>query len=66
MQITRMSLLTRKKVTMNLPITKSQYAAWDAGAPAQNAFPNLDANQRELIMTGILPDEWDKYLPDEA
>lgn len=65
MKITRMSPFTRKKVTIDLPITESQYSAWEGGALAQNAFPNLDADQREFIMTGITPDEWDKHLPDE-
>ena len=66
MKITRMSPFTRKKVTVDLPITESQYAAWEGGALAQNAFPNLDADQREFIMTGITPDEWDKHLPGKG
>ena len=35
MKITRMSPFTRKKVTIDLPITESQYSAWEGGALAQ-------------------------------
>ena len=33
--------------------------AWANGALVQNAFPNLDADDREFIVSGITPEEWD-------
>lgn len=34
----------------------------------QNAFPNLSADHREFLMTGISPADWDTYIvrDDEA
>lgn len=34
------------------------YRNWQNGELIQNAFPNLSANERELIKTGICPDCW--------
>lgn len=31
----------------------------------QDAFPELDNNQREFIKTGITPEEWDKFIGND-
>jgi len=38
---------------------KVAYAKWNAGALIQDAFPMLDAGEREFLMTGITPDQFD-------
>jgi len=57
------------KVRMMLPITvdelKQGYQAHDRGVLIQDAFPRLDADQREFLMTGITPDEWDRIFGDD-
>jgi len=58
MKITRTSRLTGNTSVMDLPITREQLAAWIDGELIQNAMPHLDADQREFVMTGITPDEW--------
>jgi outer membrane biogenesis lipoprotein LolB len=58
MRITRTSRLTGKTSVMDLPITREQLAAWVDGELIQNAMPHLNADQREFVMTGITPDEW--------
>jgi len=51
---------------MDLPITAEQYDAYAFGNIAiQNAFPQLNADQREFIMTGITPEQWAETFPDE-
>lgn len=35
------------------------------GAHAQNAFPDLDKDKRELIISGVCNDCWNKMWPDE-
>jgi hypothetical protein len=35
----------------------------EQGALIQHAFPNLNAEQREQIMTGIHPECWKKMFP---
>lgn len=48
---------------MALPITEETYNVgmnkWAAGELIQKAFPMLNADQREFVKTGILPETWD-------
>lgn len=66
MIVTKKSMYSGKFNTMDLPITEEQIARWQSGTLIQNAFPNLNADQREFLMTGILPEEWDVMFPDEG
>lgn len=58
MRIIRTSRLTGNTSVMDLPITREQLAAWVDGELIQNAMPQLNADQREFVLTGITPDEW--------
>lgn len=60
MKITRTSRLTGNTSAMELPITKEQLAAWVDGELIQNAMPQLNADQREFVLTGITPAEWNE------
>jgi hypothetical protein len=59
MKVTRTSPFSGKENTKELPITEQQLSAWEGGMLAQDAFPNLSADDREFIMTGITSEEWD-------
>jgi len=37
---------------------------WESGMLCQQAFSFLNADEREFVMTGILPEEWDEAFPD--
>jgi len=43
----------------------NRYEMWQNGTLIQNAFPMLNADEREFIMTGITPQEWDETFGDE-
>lgn len=58
MKITRVSILSGKSTTMDLPVTEEQLSRHEQGEFIQKAFPHLSADQREFIKTGITPDEW--------
>lgn len=60
MKITRTSMFTGVTRTMDFPITPEQWTDFQNGALIQNAFPNLTANEREFIMTGVTAEEWDE------
>ena len=60
MKITNTSGLTGIKHTCEINCTTKQLNKWQAGELIQNAFPNLSADDREFLMTGITPEEWDK------
>ena len=56
--------------TMELPITVSEYDRgmnlWEDGALIQNAFPTLNAEQREFVKTGITPEMWIKIFGEDT
>jgi hypothetical protein len=62
MQITRTSRLTGKTSVMDLNITQAQLDAWVDGELVQNALPQLSAEEREFLMTGITAAEWDSVF----
>ena len=59
MQITRRNPFTGEHHTMDIAVTEQQLQAWKGGQLIQNAMPNLTDDEREFIMTGILPAQWD-------
>lgn len=62
MKITRTKPFTNESITLDLPVTEEQYSRWMNGELAQNAFPHLNADDREFIISGIPPGEWDSFL----
>ena len=59
MLITRTSSLSGNTNSMEIEVTQEQLSSWESGTLIQNAMPNLSADEREFIMTGITPAEWD-------
>ena len=59
MKITRTSPLTGQTNTLDLPIDRRSLRRWLNGEPVQHCFPDLDAAQREFIMTGYMPGEYE-------
>ncbi len=62
MIITRTSTLSGHISSMDIDVTLEQVASWEQGELVQNAMPNLSADEREFIMTGITPTEWDEMF----
>lgn len=63
MTITKVSTVSGKSNTMELDITQKQLDRWAAGEHIQNVMPNLSADEREFLMTGITASEWDTLFP---
>ena len=59
MLITRTSSLSGNTNSMEIEVTQEQLSSWENGTLIQNAMPNLSADEREFIMTGITSEEWD-------
>lgn len=51
--------------TRDIPCTPEQVAAWTFGALIQDAMPNVSAEDREFLMTGYTPEDWDAMFSDE-
>ena len=45
-------------------VADADYEVWQAGALIQDAFPYLDADERELLISGICPTCWNKTFGD--
>lgn len=60
MQITRKSPFSGKINTREIAVTEEQLLRWERGELIQNVMPNLSADDREFIMTGITPEEWEE------
>lgn len=66
MLITKTSPLTGKTNTMDIPVTEEQLASWEVGGKLiQNAMPDLTAEQREFILTGYTPEDWEAMFGNE-
>lgn len=54
-----------EEVQMDLPVTKQQIEDWQNGEYIQLAFPQLNADQREFLISGMLPGEWNGLFGEE-
>ena len=59
MLIIRTSPFSGNTNSMEIEVTQEQLSSWENGTLIQNAMPNLSADEREFIKTGITPAEWD-------
>jgi hypothetical protein len=66
MQVTRTSSLSGNVYTMELDVTQEQLDKFDNrrenGEYVQTIFPHLTSEEREFIMTGISPTEWNEIF----
>ena len=64
MNLTRKSPLTGKDNTLELDVTPEEWRAWDGGRGPliQRCFPRLSDDEREFILTGCLPGEFDTII----
>jgi len=59
MLITKTSRMTGEEHTREIAVTDSEITDWEtSGKLIQEAFPNLSADDREFILTGVTPEEW--------
>jgi hypothetical protein len=63
MIIYRTSPFTGKRNQMDLPITLAQMCRYMTGNDhIQDVFPLLTPAEREFILSGITPEEWDTHI----
>ncbi len=62
----RVDPCTGKTNSMWLPISYDQYVEWQTGTELiQNALPELDADQREFLITGMVPETWNNVFKEQ-
>jgi hypothetical protein len=68
MEITRTSQFSGKIHTLDLDVTQEQMQRFENrianGEYVQTIFPQLSAEFREFILTGITPQEWDEIFSE--
>lgn len=65
MLVNRVSILTGQPHQMELPVTSAQLEAWSNGGKVQDIFPGLTVDEREFIISGITPEEWEAEFGKE-
>ena len=53
------------KEVNEIQVDLEKFIAWQQGELIQNALPELDADQRELLISGICPKCWDEMFPSD-
>ena len=64
MTITKTSPLTGNINTMDMDVSEEQLAAWQGGVLIQRAMPNLTPDEREFLMTGYTPEDWEAIFKE--
>ena len=65
MMIAKTSSLSSKTHEMEIDVSDKQITLWMEGALIQDVMPNLTPEEREFLMTGITPAEWDATFGDD-
>ncbi len=65
MLIKRRSPFSGKENELDIPVNDYQMKMWMKGTPIQIAMPNVSADDREFILSGITPDEWDNMFNED-
>jgi hypothetical protein len=64
--IKRKSVISGIERTRNIPVDPEDFAIWQKGySNIQDVMPYLNDNDREFILSGITPDEWDSMFSDQ-
>lgn len=63
----RTSPVTGNENSMIMEIDSKDYVSWkEEGALIQNAMPYLTPDEREFLMTGCTPEDWDTLFLDSS
>lgn len=67
MIVMKFCFFTGKNEKAELPITEQQFERYlkSASPSVEQIFPQLDADQREFLISGIPPGRWDEFMNPE-
>lgn len=65
-RVSARSSITGQVNTRDIPAWAIKIKQWmdDKTKNIQDVFPNLSDDDREFLITGITPEEWDKFIPE--
>lgn len=65
MWIKRKSAISGIERNRNIPVNPDDFMAWQSGlGNIQDIMPYLNDDDREFILSGITPEEWDDAFSD--
>ena len=64
MIVQRRSIISGQVNTMNIDCTEEQLNRHKMGELVQDVFPNLSVEEREFLISGVTPEEWDNTFED--
>ncbi len=64
--VSRVSIFSMKRNTMRLPIDRARLFRYTMESEnVEKVFPDLDTEQREFLISGATPQEWNEMFPKE-
>ena len=66
MIITRTSPLTGRTQSLDINVTIEQIKAWEQGSLIQDVMPQLTADEREFVISGCTPEDFNILFPEEC
>ena len=61
MIIKRTSILTGIERELDIDVTPEQFRKWNRGQDIDVAMSNIPKEDREFIVTGTIPEEWESF-----
>ena len=52
--------VTRRQRAVDMGLKLDAFERWKDGACIQDVFPELSADDREFLLTGLTPEDWEK------
>jgi hypothetical protein len=70
MLISKKSQATGVWHTMNVNASPEKLKEWEGMKPSdrpyiQDFFPELNADEREFLLTGVTPEEWNRFFGED-
>ena len=65
MKIKRKDPFTGEVNIVDINVTEEEYKNWELGILIQDAMPNVSPEEREFIMSGIMPESWKKHIKEK-
>lgn len=62
MLVTKISSLSGRENTRDVPCTEAQIRAWQGGGLIQDVMPQVSDEDREFLISGVTPEEWDSLM----
>ena len=66
MIISRVSPVTGQLNCRDIDVTTNQIEAWENGALIQDVMPHITPEDREFILSGCTPEDFDTLFPEEV